>query len=189
MKNPALELLKECTRDNRRAHFELYSMCFEDLVAICKRYYKNEDEIKSALNESFFKLILSLDRAIKQYDTLHFYSWMRKITINHIIDEYRKNKRYREQILNSADEELVYLSDMDQGADAIENKETLHEVEQAIGELPLMCRTVFTLHVIDGFKHEEIGKMLNISANTSKVHVFKARNQLKLLLSDLNISQ
>lgn len=189
MENPALEVLIKCMQDDRRAHFELYSLCFEDLLAICKRYFKNEDEIKSALNGSFLKLIISLESAVKQYESLHFYSWMRKITINHIIDEYRKNKRYREQIISTEDESLLMVSDLDQTTNSIENKEALHEVERAIGELPLMSRTVFTLHVIDGYKHEEIGAMLNISANTSKVHVFKARNVLKQVLTELNVSQ
>jgi RNA polymerase sigma-70 factor (ECF subfamily) len=189
MENPALEVLIKCLQDDRRAHFELYSLCFEDLLSICKRYFKNEDEVKSALNESFFKLIVSLDSAVKQHETLHFYSWMRKIAINHIIDVYRKNKRYREQIVSAENEELMHVSDMDQKINSIESKEALHEVERAIGQLPLMSRTVFTLHVIDGYKHEEIGAMLNISANTSKVHVFKARNQLKQMLSELNVSQ
>jgi len=188
MKNPTLELLIKCKQDDRRAHFELYSLCFNDLLAICKRYFKNEDEVKSALNESFLKLIISLESAVKQYETLHFYSWMRKLTINHIIDVYRKNKRYREQIISTEYEELVVVSDLDQYNHSIEGKEVIHEVERAIGELPLMSRTVFTLHVIDGYKHEEIGAMLNISANTSKVHVFKARNQLKQMLTTLNVS-
>jgi RNA polymerase sigma-70 factor (ECF subfamily) len=114
---------------------------------------------------------------------------MRKIAINHIIDVYRKNKRYREQIVSAENEELMHVSDMDQKINTIESKEALHEVEFAIGQLPLMSRTVFTLHVIDGFKHEEIGAMLNISANTSKVHVFRARTQLKQMLTELNTSQ
>jgi RNA polymerase sigma factor (sigma-70 family) len=189
MKNPALELLIKCTHDDRRAHFELYSLCFSELLPICKRYFKNEDEIKSAVNESFLKLILSLENVVKQYHTLHFYSWMRKITINHIIDVYRKNKRYRDQIINIEDDELVLISDLDQKTNLLESKEVLQEVELAIGALPLMSRTVFTLHVIDGFKHEEIGAMLNISANTSKVHVFRARTQLKRILTELNTSQ
>jgi RNA polymerase sigma-70 factor (ECF subfamily) len=114
---------------------------------------------------------------------------MRKITINHIIDVYRKNKRYKERIVSVENEELTHVLDVDQKINTIESKEALHEVERAIGQLPLMSRTVFTLHVIDGYKHEEIGAMLNISANTSKVHVFKAKNQLKQLLAELNVSQ
>jgi RNA polymerase sigma factor (sigma-70 family) len=189
MKNPALELLIKCTRDDRRAHFELYSLCFAELVSICRRYFKNDDEIKSAVNESFLKLIVSLDTLINNYSSLHFYSWMRKITVNHIIDVYRKNKRYRDQIISTEDEKLVHISDLDQKINRVESKEELQEIERAIGALPMMSRTVFTLHVIDGFKHEEIGEMLNISANTSKVHVFKARTQLKQMLTGLNVSQ
>jgi RNA polymerase sigma-70 factor (ECF subfamily) len=52
----------------------------------------------------------------------------------------------------------------------------------AIDSLPAMSKAVFNLYVIDGYKHEEIGELLNITANTSKVHYFRARNKLQLML-------
>ena len=47
---------------------------------------------------SFLKIIQSMEMMIQKYDDLVFFHWMKKIAINHIIDEFRKNKRYRETI-------------------------------------------------------------------------------------------
>jgi RNA polymerase sigma-70 factor (ECF subfamily) len=46
-----------------------------------------------------------------------------------------------------------------------------------------MSKAVFNLYAIDGYKHEEIGELLNISTNTSKVHYFRAKQKLQVLLS------
>lgn len=122
-----------------------------------------------------------MDTIIQKYDELVFYHWMKRITVNHIIDEFRKNKKYREQIdLREQDELLRNTEDL--GAEEYTWKENLETIQRAIDSLPEMSKTVFNLYAIDGYKHEEIGELLNISANTSKVHFFRARTKLQMLL-------
>jgi RNA polymerase sigma-70 factor (ECF subfamily) len=48
-----------------------------------------------------------------------------------------------------------------------------------INQLPDDYRIVFNLNVIEGFSHEEIGKMLNIQASTSRSQLVKARKMLQ----------
>jgi hypothetical protein len=67
MENPPLKLLKQCTGNDRKAHYILYEWCFNDLISICRRYYKNDDELKSAVNMSFLKIIQSLETVIQKY--------------------------------------------------------------------------------------------------------------------------
>jgi RNA polymerase sigma-70 factor (ECF subfamily) len=45
-------------------------------------------------------------------------------------------------------------------------------------------RTVFNLYVIEGYSHEEIANLLNISTGTSKSNLFKARGQLRKILTN-----
>ncbi len=52
-----------------------------------------------------------------------------------------------------------------------------------VQELSVAYRTVFNLFAIDGYSHEEIAAMLSISVGTSKSNLFKAREQLKKMLS------
>ena len=96
MENPPLKLLKQCTSNDRKAHYALYEWCFSDLISICRRYYKNDEDLKSAVNMSFLKVIQSLDTVIQKYDGLIFYHWMKRIAINQVIDEFRKNKKYKD---------------------------------------------------------------------------------------------
>jgi len=180
MKNPPIELLKRCRRDDRMAHFELYEWCFRDLFGISKSYFKNEDELKSVVNTAFLHVIKGLDFIIKEYASANFYTWMKKITIRCVIDEFRKNKRYLETI--DLEEESSLLIKYDSFDDHMEIKERVSELQYIIDSLPEMSRTVFNLYAIEGFKHHEIGEMLNISTNTSKVHLFKARQKLQTAL-------
>jgi len=181
MENPPLKLLKQCIGNDRKAHFALYEWCFTDLISICRRYYKNDDELKSTVNISFLKIIQSLDSIIQKYEGLVFYHWMKKITINQVIDEFRKNKKYKE-VIDIKEENEILRNHSSFADDSFSWKENVAVIQQAIDNLPAMSKAVFNLYVIDGYKHEEIGELLNISANTSKVHYFRARNKLQLML-------
>jgi RNA polymerase sigma factor (sigma-70 family) len=182
MENPPLTLLQQCKGNDRKAHYTLYQWCFDDLISICRRYYKNDDELKSAVNMSFLKIIQSMEVIIQKYDDLVFFHWMKKIAINHIIDEFRKNKRYRETI-DLKDEAEMLKTDHGFADDRTFWNENLGIIQRAIDTLPEMSKAVFNLYAIDGYKHEEIGELLKISTNTSKVHYFRAKQKLQVLLS------
>ena len=92
---PATELLERCKRDDRRAHYELYRICFPFLVSVCRRYYVNREDTEAAINQIFLKTIINLDRYLKRAENLPFELWLRKIAVNYVVDEFRKNKRYR----------------------------------------------------------------------------------------------
>lgn len=179
MKQPPIDLLERCKKDDRRAHYDLYRWCFSSLTGVCKRYYKNEEDIKSSLNMAFVKVIQNMSGYLSKYDNVPFELWMRRITINYIIDEFRKNKRYHESIELSDGYESEDEHPM---VNPIEGKELMESISNAVNQLPDMNKAVFNLYMIDGYKHEEIADLLNISANTSKVHLHRAKEKLKDLL-------
>jgi RNA polymerase sigma-70 factor (ECF subfamily) len=51
-----------------------------------------------------------------------------------------------------------------------------------VKQLSIAYRTVFNLHVIEGFSHEEIAEMLDISVGTSKSNLSKAKERLRAIL-------
>ncbi|MEQ8517908.1 MAG: sigma-70 family RNA polymerase sigma factor [Cytophagales bacterium] len=170
------EIIKACIKKERNAQFELFKLCYGFLMAICRRYHSNKDDAEAILNTAFLKI---LDNLKKYRSEVPFKLWIRRIMLNTIIDDFRKNKKYRENIsvemtiypeqkhsdLNLADLELdaAYLYDM-------------------LDRLPDMSKRVFCLHAVDGFKHQEIARQLEISEGTSKWHVSTARGLLKEML-------
>jgi RNA polymerase sigma-70 factor (ECF subfamily) len=111
-----------------------------------------------------------------------FELWTRKIAINYIIDEFRKNSRYKNLI--EPTEVSVYENQM-LIEDEFENTIDTEQIVEAVEKLPEMNRAVFNLYVIDGYKHEEIGKLLGISSSTSKVHLHRAKKTLRTLIDDV----
>jgi len=139
----------------------------------------------AALNMIFFKIIRNVDKYLKKERALAFEAWIKRIAINYIIDEFRKEKRYSETIeLNDTTPEEIHPTIDDVILN--ENKEALLRI---IDLLPSMSRTVFNLYFVDGYKHEEIAMMLRISSNTSKVHLFNARKKLQELIASANSNQ
>ena len=175
-----LDLLRQCTKDNRRAHFELYKASFACLYKVCKRYYYNDEDVKSALNMAFLKVVTHLDQFLqkeKQIETFEF--WMTRITINHIIDEFRQNQKYKAAMMHTEDFSLIKATHHDWP----EIKNEAPEIMNAIEKLPLATRTVFTMYTIDGYKHKEIAELMQISENTSKAHFHQAKMKLRELLN------
>lgn len=176
---PATELLERCKRDDRRAHYELYRICFPFLVSVCRRYYVNREDTEAAINQIFLKTIINLDRYLKRAENLPFELWLRKIAVNLVVDEFRKNKQYREHF------DLREIHEAEADHPTVEphlEAEQLEAIQSALQQLSDMNRTVFNLHVVDGYKHEEIAAMLNITTGTSKAHLYRAKKRLRELI-------
>ena len=93
---PDITLLEQCRNDNRKAHHQLYGVCFPLLYSISCRYYINKEDRMAALNMIFFRLIKNMHEYLKKKEQVEFESWLRRIAINYIIDEFRSQKRYKE---------------------------------------------------------------------------------------------
>lgn len=170
-------LLKDCQNNGRRAQFELYHKCYGILMSICLRYEKNNQDAEELLNLGFLKIVTKLDKYQPQ---VPFEAWIRRIMINTIIDEFRKNKKAKETIeytdFSGAHEaRSVAYNDADRAFDA-------EELEIMIRQLPPVSQKVFNLHVLDGYSHKEIAEQLDISVGTSKWHVSNARKLLRAML-------
>lgn len=175
-----VDIIKGCKAKDRRSQHRLYQLCYSLLMGVCRRYYYNDDEVRAALNLGFLKIVTQLD---KWSASVPFEAWARRIMINTIIDEFRKNKKekaamsYRdytdEQHVNSGG---VDFNQADLTFDA-------GDLERMISQLPNMCQKVFNLFAIDGFSHKEIASMLAISEGTSKFHLSTARSKLKEMLA------
>lgn len=171
---PSHDLLERCRHDDRKAHHELYVMCFPVIYSVCSRYYTNKEDRMATLNMIFVKLVTGTSDYLRRFSEVPYEQWLRRVSINFIIDEFRKQKRYRDLVglyEETPSEQLQH-----------EKPEEIYDKEElmiAISQLPPMSRTVFNLYAIDGYRHDEIAELLGISSGTSKSHLFKARKKLQ----------
>ena len=170
------KVIRDCINRDRRAEYLLYKQSFPVLVKVCYRYTSNKDDALDFVNRGFLKILNNLDK----YDFEHPYeAWIRRIMVNVIIDEFRKNKAYKENVRMTEHEDLAAFNSKTYAINEGEKNLLAAEVMEMIQQLPPMAKQVLNLNVFDGFSHKEIGELLGISEAASKWHLFNARNLLK----------
>ena len=172
------QLIDLCIKRDRRAEYELYKLTYSYLMSICMRYSKDKDAASESLNIGFLKILKNLS-TYKSH--IPFKSWIRRVMVNTLIDEYRKNKREKEKI--------SYVQDYFDSSDFSDVNEALsrlnyQQIISHINLLPEATKKVFNLFAIDGYSHKEIGEMLRISEGTSKWHLNAARQKLKEIIEN-----
>lgn len=182
--NPTL--LEDCRRGDQKAQYLLYKSCFQVLMGVCVRYKKQESEAAATLNAGFLKILNNLD---KYKENVPFEAWIKRIMLNTLIDDFRKNRKVKELI------EYTDFSEMHYPDKAIDFNEAdkqfdAEQLQAYIRMLPPMSQKVFNLCAIDGFTHKEVGNVLGISEGTSKWHLSFARKKLiELMKRELNTTK
>lgn len=166
------ELIKRCKKGQRQAQEELYQRYSRVLYAICLRYSRNKAEAEDNLHDSF----MTIYDKIGQYNSKgSFEGWIKRITVNTVLQKYRK-----ESPLTLLTEEIE-----DEGIDYSARTElTLATLLRYIQELPKKYRLTFNLYVMDGYSHKEIGEKLGTSPGTSKSNLARARMILREKISN-----
>ena len=167
-----INLLKGCLKNDRKSQRNLYQHYYGYGLSICFRYSEDRSEAVELLNESFMKVFKSL----KQFDlSKQFRPWLRTIIINTCINNFRRKKIQFEE--EKYHEHQIATEEVISGI-------SYQEIIEFIRKLPPAYRTVFNLYVIEGYKHEEIAEMLEISTGTSKSNLFKAKKRLRKILEE-----
>ena len=95
--------------------------------------------------------------------------------VNQALTHIRKNKSmYLEVEIEKAEREPDY--------NQLQNKLEVEDLQKLIDRLPTGYKTVFNLYAIEGYSHREIAEQLDISENTSKSQLSRARVHLQKLL-------
>jgi RNA polymerase sigma factor (sigma-70 family) len=167
-------LLEGCKNGSPKSQELLYRQFYGYAMSVCLRYTRSRDEALEILNDGFIKVFNHVDTIDP---TKPFKNWLRRVMVNTALDFYRQNHKhyYHDDIENAH-----YLKD--NSADA-QSEINYQELIDLIQQLSPGYRTVFNLFVIDGYSHEEIGKMLGISEGTSKSNLARARLNLREMLS------
>lgn len=172
------ELIDRCIRKEPKAQEALYRALYGQMMAICSRYERNKQDAVARMNEGFLKVLTNL---ASRRPEVPFELWVRRIMINTVIDDFRKERQRKDtERMDGAFEEHE-MSHVN---------EYLHHMEAEafaamLQRVPDMSRKVFNLFAVDGYPHAEIATMLQISEGTSKWHVSHARKVLQDAIAQL----
>jgi RNA polymerase sigma-70 factor (ECF subfamily) len=165
-------LREGCILQHRLAQQYLYQRYFGRLMGTAMRYTRDRDEAVEVLNQAFLKIFNSL----AQYrETGSFAGWMSRIVLHTAIDHLRRQNAYRKTLDYNAE------ADQEVENDSLSKLES-EDLFRLIQQLPPVTRSVFSLYVLDGYKHREIAEMLGIDEGASKWYLFCARKELQQLV-------
>jgi RNA polymerase sigma factor (sigma-70 family) len=169
------QLVVECKQGSKKACYELYRLYSKAMLNVAFRILNSMDEAEDVLQESFLDAFNKV-KDFRQETT--FGLWLKQIVVNRSINLLRKRKiewviMEGEQLENIADEEEC---------DDEETQYKVTQVKEAMKLLPEGYRVVLSLYLLEGYDHEEIGQILNITENTSRTQFLRAKRKLSEVL-------
>ncbi|MBP7821717.1 MAG: sigma-70 family RNA polymerase sigma factor [Saprospiraceae bacterium] len=168
------ELITKCKENDRQAQYQLYERFSPNILGVCKRYVKGQEIAEEMLSNTFIRVFNN----IHQFSGVgSFDGWIRTIAIRECIAHLRAQRNWYFSVDHFHDDIEPSTLPFDQ----LE----VEEIIALIDTLPNGYREVFNLYVIEGMKHQEIASLLNISENTSKTQLMKAKNVLKTKINEL----
>jgi len=179
------QLIDACKKNDRRAQEKLYEWVYVKLMPTCMRYHRNQEDARAILNLGFVKICKNLD---KLKENTPFEAWVRRIVMNTIIDEFRKNKNYLQLVDSKETDRELEIHGLSV-ENSVWSKLEMDVLMGLLKRLPEVSRKVFNLYVIDGYTHKEIGELLDISDGTSKWHLSNARKLLREMVNKLRKSE
>lgn len=169
---PLSALIEGCKRGDRLCQEKLYTYFFDQMLAVIRRSFSDQDAAISILNNGFLRAFKKID----QYKgSGSFEGWLRRIITHAIADYYREHES---ELIIQKTEIKDNLPEL-HANDPMAYKDLL----QVLQHLPPATRLVINLFIIEGYSHKEIAEMLGISTGTSKWHVSEGKRILKNLLN------
>ena len=170
------KLIQNCKKGERKAQEQLYRKYANILFGLCLKYSRNKAEAEDNLHDSFMIIFDKIDQFKFKGS---FEGWMKRITVNTVLQKYRKDqylKLVTENIEEESDEDYEYTDIQ------------LSTLLQYVQELPTKYRLTFNLYVLDGYTHKEISELLGTSQGTSKSNLARARTILRNKIKKENIN-
>ena len=167
------QLIRGCQAGDGRAQRTLYERFADRMFRVCFRYVRDELHAEDVLLKGFLKVFQHVGTFDYRSEP-GLEAWIRRIMVNEALMLLRQKHNF--SLVSETHAEQIAAAD---SPDADLNGE---EIYALILRLPTGYRTVFNLFVIEGYSHGEIADQRNISENTSKSQLSKAKAALRHLL-------
>lgn len=156
---------------------EIYKRHHGRVYSLCMRMTGNTAEAEDLTQDAF----IQLHRKIGSFrGESAFTTWLHRLTVNIVLMHFRKRAVRDEKVTDDGEmPEQIEIGTANPTAMPIVDRIAL---DAALAQLPRGYRTVFVLHDVDGYEHEEIAQILGIAVGTSKSQLHKARMKMRRLL-------
>lgn len=170
------DLIDACRRGDRNAQFKIYKLYYKAMFNTSLRIVNDTAEAEDIMQESFLDAFQRLESYTGQGS---FGSWLKRIVVNNSLDTLRKIKD-----TVSFEEEGIDLPEEHEDNHEAEVQFLVQEVTKAIQQLPEEYRVIISLFLLEGYDHDEISEILNISNQLSRTRYSRARQKLLAILKE-----
>ena len=164
-------VIARCRKGDVTAQTDIYKMYSKSMYHCALRVLGDSMEAEDVMQESF----------ITAFGKIHtfevggpFAAWLKRIVVNKAIDKVRRKRYYSDEIENVEVEDVAYT----------EMPLTVADIRAAMNKLPDRLRVIFSLHLFDEYKHEEIAEMLEMKHGAVRTAYHRAKAHVRHILSE-----
>lgn len=163
-----VEWIKSAQQGDQQAFYQLYEHHHKRVYGLCWRMLADKDSAEDVCQEVFVQVWqkISMFRGDSKFST-----WLHSVATNTVLSHLRKQKNWLQRVFSIEDQVTEEQSTV--------MNDGMPELDKYIMKLPERARLVFVLFAVEGYRHEEIAKMLNMAVGSSKAQYHRARNLLK----------
>jgi RNA polymerase sigma-70 factor, ECF subfamily len=178
------EAIRRAQAGDAAAFDYLYQLHGRRVYALCLRMVNNPADAEDLMQEAFLQLFRKIGtfRGESAFST-----WLHRMTVNVVLMRLRKKSLPTDSLEETLDPDAENSSPKrDVGAPDLRLSGAVDRVnlERSIEQLPPGYRTVFVLHDVQGYEHNEIAEIMGCSVGNSKSQLHKARTRLRELLQE-----
>ena len=173
------ELINQCREGNPKAQYQLYNLYSKQMLNISHRIVNDRMEAEDVLQESF----------INAFDRLESYrgeaiNKMKRALDEFVIEGIKTTIPFHRQLMDHPDYRAGnYTTKFMEDFEMKEEVEySVKDIHRAMKQLPDGYRVIFSLYMFEDMSHSEIADQLDISVNTSKSQLSRARKKMKELM-------
>lgn len=172
------DLIEACRHNDRAAQIEIYDLYYRAMYNASLRIVNDTAEAEDVMQDSFIE-------AFKKIETYRgegtFGSWLKRIVVNNSINVIRKRK------------EMVSIDDTDFELEDVGEQEKeysenvfcrLEEIRDGIKQLPEAYKNIISLHLLEGYDHQEMSEILNTTYGNIRTRYSRAKQKLLQIIME-----
>ena len=167
------DVVRRAQQGDVDAFEQLYRVHSPAVYALCRRMVGDERESRDLVQDVFVRTWQRLP-TFRGQSALG--TWIHRLAVNVVLEQLRSAKRETLRFLDDADDALLPARTSEHHLDAA------MDLDRALEQLPAGARSVFVLHDIHGYSHDEIAEMTGIAPGTARAQLWRARRALSRLL-------
>ncbi len=171
------DLIEGCRKNNRKAQLRVYELYYKAMYNTSYRIVNDSKDAEDIMQESFLD---AFDRINVYQGTGTFGSWLKRIVINKSLDYLKKSKPETISIEEKGIELQNYTEPDDSYVEHVFYR--MEMISKALNRLPDNYRIILSLYLLEGYDHQEIAQILEISYNNVRTRYSRAKQSLIMMI-------